>query len=77
MSSRDWGKFRETEIEGSKFLIWLERVKVKRNGTRFENTLFEQLIYTSLKSRKRQDIYREKSQALNSFPRVEGTLFHT
>lgn len=40
----------------------------------FENVLFGQLIYTStLKFRKHKDIYREKSQALHSFPRVEGT----
>lgn len=72
------GKYREREIEGSKFIIWLERVKVKRNGMKFENTLFGQLIYTStLKFRKHKDIYREKYQALHSFPRVEGTLFHT
>lgn len=40
------GKYRERETEGSKFIIWPERVKVKRNGMKFENTLFGQLIYT-------------------------------
>lgn len=38
------GKYREREIEGRKFIIWQERVKVKRNGMEFENTLFGQLI---------------------------------